>query len=122
MLGAATRKLNRDTGARKALFRDLVSALILHGRIETTVAKAKETKKIADGLVDLARRGDIHARRQARRLLTDPRVVARLFTEVAPQYERGGGGYTRVIRTRTRRGDASEMAIVELVSRASASR
>lgn len=116
MLGAATRKLNRDTGERKALFRDLVSALIVHGRIETTVAKAKETKKIADGLISLAIRGDVHARRQARRLLTDPKVVRRLFTEVAPKHERGRGGYTRLIRTRTRRGDASEMAIVEFVS------
>lgn len=116
MLGAATRKLNRDSGERKALFRDLVSALILHGRIETTVAKAKETKKIADGLVALAIRGDVHARRQARRLLTDPKVVKRLFTDVAPRHQRGRGGYTRLVRTRTRRGDASEMAIVEFVS------
>lgn len=117
MLGAVTRKLNRDSGERKALFRDLVSALITHGRIETTVAKAKETKKITDSLVTLALRGDVHARRQAMRLLTDPAVVKRLFTEVAPKYQGGGrGGYTRVIRTRTRRGDASDMAIVELVS------
>jgi len=116
MLGAATRKLNRDSGERKALFRDLVSALIIHGRIETTVAKAKETKKITDRLVSLAIRGDIHARRQARRLLTDPKVVRRLFTEVAPKHERGRGGYTRLIRTRTRRGDASDLAVVEFVS------
>ena len=116
MLGAVTRKLNRDSGERKALFRDLVSALITHGRIETTVAKAKETKKITDSLVTLALRGDVHARRQAMRLLTDPAVVKRLFTEVAPKYQSGRGGYTRVIRTRTRRGDASDMAIVELVS------
>ncbi|OFX14275.1 MAG: 50S ribosomal protein L17 [Armatimonadetes bacterium RBG_19FT_COMBO_69_19] len=116
MLGSVTRKLNRDSGERKALFRDLVSAVITHGRIETTVAKAKETKKITDSLVDLALRGDVHARRQARRLLTDPAVVKRLFTEVAPKFQRGRGGYTRVIRTRTRRGDASDMAIVELVS------
>lgn len=115
MFGAVTRKLNRDTGERKALFRDLVGALIVHGRIETTVAKAKETKKIADGLVALAIGGDMNARRQARRLLTDPNVVKRLFAEVAPKYQRGRGGYTRVIRTRTRRGDATEMAIVELV-------
>jgi len=116
MLGAATRKLNRDSGERKALFRDLVSALIIHGRIETTVAKAKETKKITDRLVSLAIRGDMHARRQARRLLTDPKVVRRLFTEVAPKHERGRGGYTRLIRTRTRRGDASDLAVVEFVS------
>jgi large subunit ribosomal protein L17 len=116
MLGAATRKLNRDTGERKALFRDLVSALIRHGRIETTVAKAKETKKIADRMITLARRNDVHARRQAMRLLTDPAVVKRLFTEVAPRYAANRGGYTRIVRTRTRRGDAAEMAIVELVS------
>jgi len=116
MLGSATRKLNRDTGERKALFRDLVSALITHGRIETTVAKAKETKKITDGLVALALRGDVAARRRAARLLADPVVVKRLFAEVAPKYQRGRGGYTRVVRTRARRGDASEMAIVELVS------
>lgn len=115
MFGAVTRKLSRDTGERKALFRDLVGALIIHGRIETTVAKAKETKKIADGLVDLAIGGDMTARRKVRRLLIDPNVVKRLFAEVAPKYQRGRGGYTRVIRTRTRRGDATEMAIVELV-------
>lgn len=116
MLGAVTRKLNRDSGERKALFRDLVSALITHGRIETTVAKAKETKKITDSMISLAMRNDVHARRQAVRLLTDPAVVKRLFTEVAPKFQAGRGGYTRIIRTRTRRGDASEMAIVELVS------
>lgn len=116
MLGAVTRKLNRDSGERKALFRDLVSALITHGRIETTVAKAKETKKIADSMISLALRSDVHARRQAMRLLTDPAVVRRLFTEVAPKFQAGRGGYTRIVRTRTRRGDASEMAIVELVS------
>ena len=116
MLGAVTRKLNRDTGERKALFRDLVGALILHGRVETTVARAKETKKIADGLVDLALRGDLHARRQVRRLLTDDRAVRRLFGEVAPKFQKGRGGYTRIVRTRARRGDAAEMAIIELLA------
>lgn len=116
MLGSVTRKLNRDSGERKALFRDLVSALITHGRIETTVAKAKEAKKITDSMIALALHNDVHARRQAMRLLTDPAVVKRLFTEVAPKFQPGRGGYTRIIRTRTRRGDASEMAIVELVS------
>ncbi len=115
MLGSVTRKLNRDTGERKALFRDLVSALIRHGRVETTVTRAKETKKIADSLVDLALRGDLHAQRQVRRLLTDERVVRRLFAEVAPKFQKGRGGYTRIVRTRTRRGDAVEMALVELV-------
>lgn len=115
MLGTATRKLNRDVGERKALFRDLVNALILYGRIETTVTRAKEAKKIADGLFELALRGDLHAQRQVRRFLTDDRVIRRLFTEVAPKFQKGRGGHTRLIRTRTRRGDAAEMALVELV-------
>lgn len=115
MLGAAGRKLNRDTGERKALFRDLVSALFVHGHIETTVARAKETKKIADSLVNLALRGDLHARRQARRLLTDERALRRLFADVASKAQKGRGGYTRITRTRVRRGDAVELALVELV-------
>lgn len=115
MLGAATRKLNRDTGERKALFRDLVRALILHGRVETTIARAKETKKAADVIVNIALRGDENARRQVQRLLTDKSVVKRLFEEVAPKYQKGRGGYTRIIRTRARRGDATEMALVELL-------
>ena len=115
MLGAATRKLNRDTGERKALFRDLVGAVILRGRVETTVARAKETKKITDSVVNLALRGDLHSRRLVRRLLTDDKVVRRLFTEVAPKYEKGRGGYTRIVRTRARRGDGAEMALVELL-------
>lgn len=98
------------------MYRDLVSALVLHGRIETTVPRAKETKKIADKLIDLALRNDVAARRQVRRLLTDKRVVRRLFGEVAPKFQKGRGGYTRVIRTRVRRGDATEMAFVELLS------
>ncbi len=109
------RKLNRDTGERKALFRDLVSALIVHGRVETTIAKAKETKKIADRMIERARRGDLQSRRQAQRLVTDKLVLRRLFGEVAPRYPKGRGGYTRIVRTTTRRGDAAEMALVELV-------
>ncbi len=114
-LGAKTRKLGRDTGARRALFRDLVSALILHDRIETTDAKAKETKKIADSIISTALKKDLQARRQVRRFLTDRRVLQRLFTDVVPRYQAGRGGYTRVIKTRVRRGDGAEMALVELV-------
>jgi len=95
--GAKGRKLGRDTGERTALFRHLVASLILHDRIETTEAKAKETKKIADGLID-------------------PRARKRLFGEIAPRYQAGRGGYTRVIKTRRRRGDSAPMALVELVS------
>jgi large subunit ribosomal protein L17 len=114
-LGAKRRKLGRDTGERRALFRDLVSALILHDRIETTDARAKETKKIADGVIATALANDIHARRQVRRFLTDAKVLKRLFRDVVPRYQAGRGGYTRVLKTRTRRGDAARMALVELV-------
>lgn len=81
-MGAKGRKLGRDTGERRALFRDLVGALILHERIETTGAKAKETKKIADGIISTALRNDLHARRQVRRFLTDARVLKRLFGDI----------------------------------------
>src|SRR3989442_5741410 len=96
MLGAATRKLNRDTGERKALFRDLVGALILHGRVETTVARAKETKKITDGLVDLALRGDLHSQRQDRRLLTGHRIVPRPFGHRGPKAQERRGRFTPI--------------------------
>ncbi|MGH2348229.1 MAG: 50S ribosomal protein L17 [bacterium] len=115
MLGATTRKLGRETGERKALFRDLVGALIVHGKIETTLAKARETKKIADSVIARALDNDVHARRQVKRLIPDDRIVRRLFSDVAPRYEKGRGGYTRIVRTRVRRGDATEMALVELL-------
>lgn len=115
-MGAKGRKLGRDSGERRALFRDLVSALILHGRIETTDAKAKETKKIADHLISTALGNTVHARRQVRRVLTDPKVLKRLFGEVVPRLQPGRGGYTRVVKTGTRRGDGAQMALVELVT------
>lgn len=114
-LGAKRRKLGRDTGERRALFRDLVSALIMHDRIETTDARAKETKKVADSIIATALGNDIHSRRQVRRFLTDPKVLKRLFSDIVPRYQAGRGGYTRVLKTRTRRGDAARMALVELV-------
>jgi large subunit ribosomal protein L17 len=114
-LGAKGRKLGRDSGERRAVFRDLVSALILHDRIETTDAKAKETKKIADSLISSALANDMNARRKARRFLTDARVLKRLFSDIVPRYQAGRGGYTRVLKTRTRRGDAAQMALIELV-------
>jgi len=114
-LGAKRRKLGRDTGERRAVFRDLVSALILHERIETTDAKAKETKKIADSIISTALANDMLARRRVRRFVTDPQVLKRLFKDVVPRYQAGRGGYTRVLKTRIRRGDAARMALVELV-------
>lgn len=114
-LGASGRKLNRDSGERRALFRDLVTALITHERITTTEAKAKEAKKIADVLIDRALDNTVHARRQAARLISDRAALRKMFDEVAPRYRKGRGGYTRIIKLGPRRGDASPMAILELV-------
>ena len=114
-LGQKGRRLGRDTGARLALFRGLVSSLIVREAITTTEHKAKETKKIADRVIDLALRNDLHARRQIARLLTDRAVLQRLFGTVAPRYQKGRGGYTRVVRTGQRRGDAASMARLELL-------
>ncbi len=114
-LGQRGRRLGRDTGARLALFRGLVSALIVEERIQTTEHKAKEAKKVADRVIDLALRNDLHARRQVARLLPDRSVVRRLFGTVAPRYQKGRGGYTRIVRTAPRRGDAAPMALLELV-------
>jgi large subunit ribosomal protein L17 len=115
VLGQKGRRLGRDTGSRLALFRGLVSALIVEERIATTAHKAKEAKKVADRVIDLALRNDLHARRQVARLLSDRAVVRRLFGTVVPRYRKGRGGYTRIIRTGRRRGDAAPMALLELV-------
>ena len=114
-LGQKGRRLGRDSGARLALFRGLVSSLIVEERIITTASKAKEAKKVADRMIDLALRNDLHARRQIARVLPDRGVVRRLFDTVAPRYQKGRGGYTRLIRTGHRRGDAAPMAQLELM-------
>ena len=115
MLGQSGRRLGRDTGARTALFRSLAAALLREERVRTTEAKAKEVKKVADRLIDLALQNDLHARRQAARLVTDRAVLRRLFETVAPRYQKGRGGYIRIVRTGVRRGDGAPMALLELV-------
>jgi large subunit ribosomal protein L17 len=115
--GAKTRKLNRDSGERRALFRDLVTALIRHERIYTTEPKAKEAKKVADKLIAQARANTLHVRRQAARLIQDKEALRKLFDTVAPRYEANRGGYTRVVKDRPRRGDAAPMAYLELVEK-----
>ncbi len=115
MLGQKGRRLGRDTGERTALLRSLVAALILHERVQTTEPKAKEAKKVADRVIEIALRNDLHARRQVARLLPDREVVRRLFTTVAPRYLKGRGGYTRLVRVGFRRGDAAPVAVLELV-------
>ena len=111
----AYRKLGRDISARKALLRSIVTSLFQHERIETTEAKAKELRKVADKMLTLAKRGDLHARRQVLAYMMDEDVVKKLFDEIAPKYKDRQGGYTRIIKTGVRQGDAAPMVIIELV-------
>jgi large subunit ribosomal protein L17 len=117
----AYQKLGRNTSARKALFRDLVTDLFIHERIETTEAKAKEVRSIAEKLITLAKRGDLHARRQAAAFLRRERVneeqdvLQKLFSELASRYSERSGGYTRILKLGPRRGDGAPMVYLELV-------
>lgn len=110
-----SRRLSRDTAHRKAMMRNLVTSLFEHERVETTQVKAKELKREADKLITLAKRGDLHARRQAESFIRSHQVCGKLFAE-AGRFQDRSGGYVRVVPTRVRRGDAAPMAIVELVS------
>src|SRR5919199_1915273 len=109
------KKLGRDSAHRKALYSNLAGALIEHGRIKTTVTKAKAVKPIAEQMITLGRRGDLHARRQATAFLRSRDVVHKLFAEVAPRFKDRPGGYSRIVRLGPRAGDAAEMAYLELV-------
>lgn len=115
------RKLGRTTDSRMALLRNLASDLIIHERIETTEAKAKELRSIVDKMITLGKRGDLHARRQAAAFLynkeadEDNNVIQKLFDDVAARYEDRQGGYTRVLKLGERQGDGAKMAIIELV-------
>ena len=112
---AKLRKLGREPAHRKAMLRTLTTSLLREGRIETTVYRAKETKRMAERMITLGKRGDLHARRQALAYIYDEDVVTKLFEEIAPNYEERHGGYTRILKKGPRRGDAAEMAILELV-------
>jgi large subunit ribosomal protein L17 len=109
------RKLGRDASHRKALYSNLAGALFEHGRIKTTAAKAKEVKPIAEQMITLARRGGVHARRQALAYLRSQDVVHKLFSDVGPRFADRPGGYTRIIKIGPRQGDAAEMVYLELV-------
>jgi large subunit ribosomal protein L17 len=109
------KKLGRDSAHRKALYSNLAGALIEHGRIKTTVTKAKAVKPIAEQMITLGRRGDLHARRQATAFLRSRDVVHKLFADVAPLFKDRPGGYTRIVKIGPRPGDAAEMAYLELV-------
>ena len=127
----AYRKLGRNSSNRKALFRSILSSFIKHERIETTVTKAKEVSSHVAKLITLAKQGDLHARRQAAAYVrneiasesydeatdkyTSTTALQKLFSEIAPRYAERNGGYTRILKTEPRRGDAAPMAIIELV-------
>lgn len=109
------RKLSRTHEHRRALLRNLVTSLFLHERIETTVAKAKEARRVAERMITFAKRGDISARRHVDSYVFDPAATRKLFDTIAPWYKDRQGGYTRILRIGRRLGDAGEMAIFELV-------
>jgi large subunit ribosomal protein L17 len=111
----AGRKLGRDSAHRKALYSNLASALIEHGRIKTTEAKAKEVRPIVEQMITLGKRGDVAAHRQAVAFLRSKSVAHMLFSEVAPRFADRPGGYTRVVKLGPRQGDAANMAYLEFV-------
>ena len=108
-------KLGRNTSHRRALLRNLVTSIILNDRVHTTVTKCKATKPIVEKMITLGKDGTVHARRQALAYLMGPDAVDRLFNTVSPRYKTRNGGYSRIIRTGVRKGDASEMAFIELL-------
>ena len=109
------RKLGRTTSHREAMFRNMVTSLFEHERIVTTTPKAKEARRLADKMITLAKKGDLHARRQALSFIRSKDVVAKLFDVIQLQFVDRNGGYTRIIKTGVRQGDAAAMAILELV-------
>lgn len=110
------RRLSRTSAHRKALLRNMATSLFLHERIDTTVAKAKELRPFAERLITLARRGDLHARRQVERYIKDRSVSGRLFQELGPRFASRPGGYTRIVKLGHRPGDGAELARIELLS------
>ncbi len=115
--GMSGRKLNRTSTARKALFANLTVALLKHEQIKTTLPKAKDLRPVAEKLISLGKRGDLHARRQAIAYLRDEKIVGKLFSVIAERYKARNGGYTRVLKAGFRHGDCAPMAIIELVER-----
>ena len=109
------RKLGRPTAHRKAMLRNQVTDLLREGRITTTITRAKETRRMAEKMITLGKRGDLHARRQVLEFVFDETVVAKLFDEIAPGYDDRNGGYTRILKLGPRQGDNAEVVFLELV-------
>ena len=110
-----TRKLNLPTDQRMALLRNSVTSFLENGRVETTLTRAKEAQSLAEKMITLGKANTLHSRRQALEFITKEDVVTKLFSEIAPKYADRNGGYTRIMQTGPRRGDAAPMAILELV-------
>ncbi len=115
--GMSGRKLNRRSQHRKAMFANMANALLKHEQITTTLPKAKDLRPVAEKLITLGKRGDLHARRQAYAQLRDDVIVAKLFGALAERYKSRAGGYTRVLKAGFRHGDSAAMAVIELVDR-----
>ena len=110
-----SRKLGRTTDHRKAMLRAMVTFLLENGQIETTVTRAKEVRAVAEKMITIAKTNDLHSKRQDMAYVTKESVAKKLFDEIAPNYADRQGGYTRIIKTGPRRGDAAEMALIQLV-------
>ena len=113
--GKAGRRLGRKTSHREAMFRNMVTSLLDHGKITTTDAKAKEIRVVAERMITLGKRGDLHAMRLAASVIREKSVVSKLFSTIAPRYKERLGGYTRIIKLGIRQGDAAPVSLIELV-------
>ena len=111
----AGKQLGRDSKHRRALLRNLVTSLLEHGKIETTITKAKVIKPIAEKMISIGKRGGLHERRRALAYIKSESVVTKLFDNIAPRFLDKAGGYIKIVRTRQRLGDSAEMAVIELI-------
>lgn len=111
----AGRRLGRKTSHREAMFRNMVTSLLNHEKITTTDAKAKEIRSVAEKMITLGKRGDLHAQRQAASYIREKSVVTKLFSAIAPRYKDRPGGYTRIIKLGIRQGDTAPISLIELV-------
>jgi large subunit ribosomal protein L17 len=111
----ATVRLGRTASHRRALFRNMVTSLLREEKVETTIAKAKEARRVAERVITLAKRGDLHARRLAARVVQDPAVLKKLFDEIGPRFAERPGGYTRILKTGFRSGDNAPLSILQLL-------